>query len=170
MSHFNAPNPFMNSETYIIAVDPGLSGGIAEGHPSNFYRVSPMPATEPDIVELLRTATLGHPVNFITIVIEKLPLFIPGAKASGASMAKLHRNAGIFYGAACALGIRVIEKDPLEWQKFFKLGGKKSAGGYTAWKNKLKAEAQRRYPALKVTHATADALLIYEWACHQPTL
>jgi hypothetical protein len=32
------------------------------------------------------------------------------------------------------------------------------------WKNKLKAEAQRRFPKQKVTLANADALLIYEWA------
>jgi len=30
------------------------------------------------------------------------------------------------------------------------------------WKNKLKAEAQRLYPDIKVTLKTADALLILE--------
>ena len=34
----------------------------------------------------------------------------------------------------------------------------------TAWKNKLKAEAQRRFPDLRVTLKTCDALLILEVA------
>lgn len=39
----------------------------------------------------------------------------------------------------------------------------------TAWKNKLKAEAQRLFPSIKVTLKTADALLIYEYAKKEST-
>lgn len=34
----------------------------------------------------------------------------------------------------------------------------------TAWKNKLKEEAQRRFPQLDITLKTADALLILDYA------
>jgi len=157
--------------TVIIAADPGLSGGLVAGditHPAPRL-IIPMPTTEADAVDFLRgvKAEAGalH-TDTPSLVIEKLPLFVsvPGGRVSGASMAKLHRNAGILTGAALALGIRIVEVDPHSWQKHFRLGTKKSAGGYTAWKNVLKGEAQKRFPTVKVTHAISDALLIWEFA------
>jgi hypothetical protein len=148
----------------IIAVDPGLSGGIVAGELSTPAVVKNMPETEVDVISLLSKCIAG--VGEPTLYIEKLPHFVavPGGRVSGASMAKLHRNAGLITGAAIALGIRVVEIDPHSWQKFYRLGTKTSAGGYTAWKNKLKGEAQKRFPGFKVTHANADALLIWEYA------
>lgn len=145
----------------LIAIDPGLSGGVAVGNTEqgllNFY---PMPPTDTDLAELLRQHGAGA-----TLVIEKLPFFFPGAKGGMASMAKLQKNAGVVYGICAALGIRVLEVVPHDWQKYFRLGTRsKSKGGYTEWKNKLKAEAQRRYPCRKITHAVADAVLIFDWA------
>jgi hypothetical protein len=153
----------------IIAVDPGLSGGIVIGTTDKDapFAVTPMPDTEADVVEILReSVNSSEAVDMPTLVVEKLPLFVsvPGGRVSGASMAKLHRNAGILTGAAMALCIRVVEVDPHSWQKHFRLGTKKSAGGYTAWKNVLKGEAQKRFPTVKVTHAISDALLIWEFA------
>lgn len=152
----------------IIAIDPGLSGGIVSGDLSSPAVVKNMPDTEVDVVHLLRACTEHHQEN--VLVIEKLPHFVsvPGGRVSGASMAKLHRNAGLITGAAIALGLRVVEVDPHSWQKHFRLGTKKSAGGYTAWKNVLKGEAQKRFPGFKVTHANADALLIWEYARNLP--
>lgn len=143
----------------ILAIDPGLSGGIAIGSPSNgLQHIHPMPPTDTDIADLLRQWPGA------TLIIEKLPVFFPGAKGGMASMAKLQRNAGVIYGICAALNIRVIEVNPHDWQKHFKLGTRsKSTGGYTEWKNKLKAEAQRRYPSFKITHAVSDAVLILEW-------
>lgn len=160
-----------NTTPLIIAVDPGLSGGIVLGNASytSPASVASMPETEADVVGALRDvkeiADASHqPEPWLAI--EKLPLFVsvPGGRVSGASMAKLHRNAGLITGAALALGIRIVEIDPHSWQKHFRLGTKKSAGGYTAWKNTLKGEAQKRFPSIKVTHAIADALLIWEFA------
>jgi hypothetical protein len=155
----------------IIAADPGLSGGLVAGDitkPAPCLTI-PMPSTEADVVDFLREVKIGAGAlhtDAPSLVIEKLPLFVsvPGGRVSGASMAKLHRNAGILTGAALALGIRIVEVDPHSWQKHFRLGTKKSAGGYTAWKNVLKGEAQKRFPAIKVTHALADSLLIWEFA------
>ena len=151
----------------LIAIDPGLSGGIIIGSEDELTPrgIGAMPATEADIVEILREAVMGSEDTPV-LVVEKLPLFVsvPGGRVSGASMAKLHRNAGLITGAALALCIRIIEVDPHSWQKHFRLGPKKSAGGYTAWKNVLKGEAQKRFPSVKVTHAISDALLIWEFA------
>lgn len=153
----------------IIAVDPGLSGGIVIGDKDEVapHAVTSMPDTEADVVELLREAVnSNYDGGSLALVIEKLPLFVsvPGGRVSGASMAKLHRNAGLLTGAALALSIRIVEVDPHSWQKHFRLGTKASAGGYTAWKNVLKGEAQKRFPTVKVTHAIADSLLIWEFA------
>ena len=92
-----------NSCITIIAIDPGLSGGIAvhiDGQPVSAHR---MPATEGDLLDLLRLGT----------------------------------------APACA--------------------------SRTEWKNKLKACAQRLcaqrlYPHVQCTLATADALLILYYA------
>lgn len=145
----------------IIAVDPGLSGGVAIGNTEHgLQTIASMPPTDTDIAELLRQHSQDS-----TLVIEKLPVFFPGAKGGMASMAKLQRNAGVIYGVCAALGIRVLEVAPHDWQKHFRLGTRsKSSGGYTEWKNKLKAEAQRRQPKFKITHKTADAVLLFEWA------
>lgn len=155
-------------KTTIIAVDPGLSGGIVIGDKDELSPLSikSMPDTEADVVDLLRETVNSSFVGVHTLVIEKLPLFVsvPGGRVSGASMAKLHRNAGLLTGAALALSIRIVEVDPHSWQKHFRLGTKKTAGGYTAWKNVLKGEAQKRFPSIKVTHAISDALLIWEFA------
>lgn len=145
----------------LIAIDPGVSGGVATGNTvSGLLTAVPMPPTDTDIADLLRK----HAGN-ATLFVEKLPMFFPGMQGGMSSMGKLQRNAGVIYGICAALGIRVIEVAPHDWQKYFKLGTRsKSAGGYTEWKNKLKAEAQRRHPHLKITHAIADAVLIFEWA------
>ncbi len=146
----------------ITAIDPGLSGAIIAGAGLVPSFITAMPDTEVDVVEALRLVQ-----DATTAYIEKLPMMVVlpgGKKVSSSSMAKLHRNAGILTGALMALGIRVVEVDPHKWQTYFKLGTRKDAGGYTAWKNKLKGEAQKRFPKIKVTHAISDALLIYEWA------
>lgn len=53
---------------------------------------------------------------------------------------------------------------PRTWQKHFNLGTESTCASQSEWKAKLRAEAQRRYPALKVTLNVADALLILDHA------
>ena len=133
----------------IVAVDPGLGGGIAFGG-----RAVKMPDGEPQVVQFLKLA------NPSVIVVEKLPF--GGMKTNVSAMAKLHGNAGVIRGAALALGVKLVEVPPKEWQAFFHLS--KGDRTPTEWKNLLKAEAMRRFPNQDVTLATADALLIYEFA------
>ena len=73
------------------------------------------------------------------------------------------RGGGVMHGSMLALGIRIVEVTPQRWQKWLGIGTSKGSASKTAWKNKLKAEAQRRNPDAKVTLATADALLILEY-------
>jgi hypothetical protein len=59
------------------------------------------------------------------------------------------------------LYIRTELITPQKWQKKLGLGTSKGLTP-TQWKNKLKAEAQRLFPDIRVTLKTADALLILE--------
>jgi len=71
------------------------------------------------------------------------------------------RNHGFTLGLLSALYIRTELITPQQWQKRLFLGTSKGMSP-VQWKNKLKAEAQRLYPDIKVTLKTADALLILE--------
>lgn len=140
----------------IMAIDPGKSGGIVwdeDGH----VRSSKMPDTEGDCVDMLRTATLAAGQERIAYI-EKVGGYIAGNKCPGSSMFNFGHGRGVLVGAMMAFGWRVIEVTPQKWQAWLGIG---KCGGD---KNKLKAEAQRRFPEERVTLATADALLIYDYA------
>lgn len=161
----------------LLAIDPGLSGGIAWQIGSGKACAVKMPETESDIAEIIDAPEIHAAlVNGTSVVafIENVPIAMPG---KGAAMAKLNANAGFIRGLLCGLGIRTILVRPVKWQEHYEFGSKpkkRNAKGEmvpddTTWKNKLKAEAQRRFPGLKVTLDTADALLILDYAKAQPT-
>lgn len=147
----------------LIAIDPGASGGIAyqrDGQPAESV---PMPATEGDVVNLLRQLA-ADPANAVAFV-EEVGGYI--GKAQPASSAfKFGRNFGFLLGVVQTLGVRVELVRPQKWQKSLGVGNASNCASKTEWKNKLKACAQRLYPHLRPTLATADALLILEYAVH----
>lgn len=150
------------TSSLFLAIDPGSSGGYA-------YRVgktgsvvaSNLPETDTDTLDelrclLLRAGGQGE------LHIESVSPFTktPGM---GASMAKLYGGQRFIIGVAMTLGYRIVEVHPKKWQSHFELGNKKDHG--KDWKNHLKDKAQRRFPQIKVTLKTADALLLLEYAC-----
>ena len=147
----------------IVAIDPGVGGGIAwgENSPVCCAGCCAMPESELDIFEVIRDLAPA------TAFVEDIPKFA-GPKLPGSSVAPMFLNFGICRGILMALGIRTILVKPHDWQKHFKLGTRKATGSYAAWKRKLKGEAQRRFPECKPTLATADALLLLDYAKAQP--
>ncbi len=146
----------------IIAIDPGKSGGIAIRHSDGSILLQAMPPTEGDIVEAIGNCEAGS-----ACYLEKVGGFMRQDKgknvASGHGMFKFGANFGFVQGVLMALRIPIILVTPGKWQK--RLGvGTKSDRTTTQWKNVLKAEAQRRYPQLKITLKTCDALLILDYA------
>lgn len=141
----------------VLAIDPGKNGALVWGgidwHVSD---VEKMPATEGDCVDLLRTVTAENGAG--VCYIEKVGGFIHGKKLPGSSMFNFGHGRGVLVGALMAFGWRVIEVTPQKWQGWLGVG---KVGGD---KNKLKAEAQRRFPEWEVTLANADALLIFDYA------
>lgn len=150
----------------IIAIDPGALGGIAMTMPCTLSPAAyPMPETEADVVSTIHehlTACKLEQTECVAYV-EKVGGFC-GKGLPGSAMFNFGFGAGVIEGALRALAIRTVYVRPQEWQKTFSLGTAASCASKTEWKNKLKAEAQRRFPSVKVTLKTSDALLILEHA------
>jgi len=146
----------------ILAIDPGASGGLAWNDDGGFHAI-PMPETDGDLVDFLRSIKIAQ---VETAWVEEVGGFI-GHPQPGSAMFKFGFGAGVIRGALMALGFRVELVRPQKWQKHFSLGAKKDCQTGSEWKNKLKAEAQRKFPDLSVTLKTADALLILDYAMHQ---
>lgn len=146
-----------------LSIDPGKQGGLAYCSGSTI-RFSSMPATELGLLELLRlwvtepTETKG--------VIELVSGYI-GHEDPGSSMFEFGRSYGSCRTAMAAVGLEILEVRPQEWQKGLAIRPKSKTESKTQWKGRLKAVSKRLYPNLRVTLATADALLILEWLRRQ---
>jgi hypothetical protein len=120
-----------------------------------------MPTTEGDLVHLLR-GIVGD-ADQVVAVVEEVGGYI--GKAQPASRAfKFGRNFGFLLGVLQTLGVRIELVRPQKWQKTLSLGSASACASNTEWKNRLKSCAQRLYPNLKPRLATADALLILDYA------
>lgn len=145
----------------LLAIDPGQSGGFAWSDGNGTVECRAMGDTEGDVMDLLRSI---RSAGVETIIMEDQAGFgAPGGKVSPGAMFTFGRGFGFILGAAQAMGYSVELVRPQKWQKALSLGTKAAAGGRTAWKNKLKAEAQRRFPNAIVTLAVSDALLLLEY-------
>lgn len=138
-------------EVKFIGIDPGQSGGIAVVTDYGITECWKMPDTERDTYELLRSLFLP---NRSRVTIEKVGA-MPGNGVSG--MFKFGRSLGFLRGLVIALEFPFEDVTPQRWQKAL---GCLTKGD----KNVSKRKAQELFPLLKVTHATADALLIAEYA------
>lgn len=130
----------------IIGIDPGTNGGIAwitDGKPC----VEKMPDTLQDLWELLRDiATVGNCHAYIEQVHSSPQMGVKSAFTFGNGFGHLEM-------ALTAAGIPLTRTRPQVWQKEL---GCLTKGD----KNVTKRKAQELFPNIKVTHATADALLI----------
>jgi len=150
--------------TTYIAIDPGVNGGIAwDG--AQLASCMGMPGSDTEIAEEIHNLAdiLCSIRSNLKFVIEDVPKFV-GRALPGSTIFPLAFNCGLIRGIAVSLRMPVILVRPQDWQKHFRLGTKGDTSGTTEWKNRLKAEAQRRYPHLKVTLKTADALLLLAYA------
>lgn len=148
----------------LLAIDPGKSGGFAV-HINGETAAGKMPDTLRELSIRARGLTIEaktEPVCYL----EDVPKFC-GHNRPAASIFTLAESYGAAQGILAALGLRTIRVRPQDWQKGLNLGKRKDCPTDRIWKNKLKAEAQRRFPALNVTLATADALLLLDYALRQ---
>jgi hypothetical protein len=143
----------------IVAIDPGVSGGIAIRDAGGLIQLFPMPQKLTEIAGLLRF----NKVADADLWIEEVPKFT-GRNIPSSSAAVLFQNFGRIEGLAVALGYSLHRVAPVTWQNPLGLGGKKSCASPAEWKRKLKAKAEELYPTLEPTLKTADALLILHYA------
>ncbi len=147
----------------LIAIDPGVSGGIAVRHHTSDVTVYGMPETDSDIRDLLREIVSNHYADSFQIpvvVIEDIPK-TTGGNIPESRVFVMARNFGYVTAVCDSLNLEVKLCPPKRWQKLVGAGvrGTKSK---TQWKNHLKQLAQRLHPSMRVTLKTADALLILE--------
>lgn len=147
----------------LTAIDPGGSGGIAWINHDGQVQTEKIPETNGDLINILTGLRVAYGARW-EVFLEDVPFGI-GSGANPSAMAKLHRRAGVVEGVVQALGGRLVMVTPQKWQKFFSLGTKAGScgGNTTKWKNKLKGEAQRRFPGVDVTLDISDALLILDY-------
>jgi hypothetical protein len=158
-------SPDMRPEL-IIGIDAGASGGIAWQYAGGMAAVEAMPATEGEVIDLLRDlALIDQSTAGVTrtAYIEKVGGYIAGRPAPGSRMFNFGRNYGLLMGGLIASGYRIEEVTPQSWMKTLGLN-LPSTLTRTARKNKLKERARQLFPAIgkKITLKTADALLILE--------
>lgn len=142
----------------IIGIDPGKNGAIAwiqDGKPC----VEKMPETVQDLWDFVDNFAISLMCSY-----ECRPLHVkayleqvhsmPGQGVS--SSFKFGNGFGHLEMALTAAGIPFERVTPQKWQKAL---GCMTKGD----KNVSKRRAQELFPQLKITHATADALLICEY-------
>ena len=141
-----------------IGIDPGKSGAMAILDENGVVAVHKW-TTPHDMANALRDDLLvDRTVNkwpACFAVLERLQP-MPHAQRGVVASFKLGANYGTWIGILAALGIPHQLTPPGVWQR--KLGCLSKGD-----KNVTKARAQQLFPSMKVTHATADALLIAEF-------
>jgi hypothetical protein len=140
----------------VIAIDPGLSGGIA-WECDGVVDALPMPQGMTAICDTLRTlaATMRNPVA----VVERVGGYMPGN--SGPAAATFARHCGQLDAAVYLCGIPLAHNPtPQQWQSGLRTWPKDKGER----KRAIKEWAAQRYPHLKVTLKTADALAMLAWA------
>jgi hypothetical protein len=158
-----------------VCIDPGANGGVV--YTTEFPRnivIAKIPDTLDGVFLLFRKirkqchkpkAFLEHNTGFMAGI--KSSTNANGeeqsAGVSPVSMYNFGRNTGHLEMALIANDIPVCRVTPIKWQNAALVTTpKKRLMTPAQWKNHLKAEAQRRFPAVKVTLANADALLILD--------
>lgn len=144
-----------------IGIDPGKSGGIAwitDGKPC----VEKMPGSLRDLWDLICDIT-NHPRS--TVDGRKYKAYIEQVHSSPQMGVKSAFTFGNGFGhlemALTAAGIPFERVRPQKWQQVM---GCLTKGD----KNVSKRRAQELFPSMKVTHSTADALLIADYGAKQP--
>ena len=133
-----------------IGIDPGKSGGICFLQGDDI-RVSKCPATIHDMVSEIE---LANDIGVCSAVVEKVHS-MPGQGVK--SVWTFAENYAQWCTILATLKIRYVLVPPNTWMKFY---GSTRPKDKTARKNYLKQLAQQLYPNIKVTLATADAILL----------
>jgi hypothetical protein len=144
----------------IIAIDPGLSGGIAYKKGDKYEAVK-MPRDPKEMQRFFNEITgLKRALCFIEMV-NMRPEDLQGGKAFGIQKMLKNYNQTLAILSACNIGY--IQVVPRKWQNDLNLTGKKGETK-TVRKNRFKRFAKHHFKNKKITLQTADAYVILYWA------
>lgn len=135
---------------WYMGVDPGGSGAIAVIDRYGNVKTVKNKETEADVSEFVKE----HAQTIELCVIERVNAM---PKQGVSSTFKFGRSFGFLIGLLTAHKVPYELVTPVVWQNAMKC---RSGGD----KNVTKAAAQRLFPNEKITHATADAILMAEYA------
>lgn len=150
----------------IIAIDPGAKGATALKYPDGKTVVFPFVSESEQRETMLSLRAYCNAEEAQgKAVVEHVDGFC-GNASPGSAMFNFGRNFGYHLGLLAACGFSVELVRPSVWQKGFPKTAKiaDKAKAKRDHKAELKEIAARKFPELKVTLATADALLILDWA------
>lgn len=154
----------MNQAIY-IGVDPGVAGGIAAlDQDANVVGTWKMPATEADVIAIFRDL-YRRAVDRFAGLHAALERVSATPQMGVVSAFTFGRGVGVLRTALLAAEIPFDEVTPGVWQKAIGIRqqtGQRVIGETKKDKNIAKRRAQELFPAVHVTHAIADALLIAE--------
>ena len=133
-----------------LGIDPGKTGGISRHDGNDITAFKFTDATPADLFELFKEVGRGGNVRAMIEKVHSMP------KNSKKSCFTFGRVYGMELMALTVLKIPFEYVTPSVWQRYLKCltGGDKKIS---------KQKAQELFPHLKITHATADALLIGEY-------
>lgn len=114
----------------------------------------------------------------VRVVVEKVGGFVGGGppcplchqpknRSPGSAMFNFGMGYGSILGMLTAMDVPFEEVTPQRWQGAFGVEPMGKGGDQAEHKRRLKELAQSLFPSLKVTLATADALLLAEFARRQ---
>ncbi len=139
----------------VLAIDPGASGGLAWMDSDGVVRAESMPEGMTAIVDRLRE--LATELPGLAGVVEKVGHWMPGDHPNAAT--KFARHCGQIEAALYTLGIPFEDVAPGVWMKT--LGTLPKEKGDR--KRMIRELMARRFPHLRVTLDTADALGLLTW-------
>lgn len=137
--------------TYFLGIDPGKSGGLGFVPKSSEDKAFayPIPESERDCADIIEE--FRHII--IAAAIENVHAM---PKQGVSSTFTFGQSYGFLRGLLVAFKIPYTNPSSMAWQKDLNCRSKGD-------KNITKHKAQSLFPYLKITHATADALLLAEW-------
>lgn len=163
MTHQIVSKPQINKTT-VIAIDPGISGGIAVMRGPKISTLSLKKIPDADIVSFFQGVDRGA-----VAYLEKVGGFIPkgedGEGQPGSRMFTFGDSYGFLRGVLAALDIRTVLVVPQMWQRG--IPGRK--GSYAERKRALREHATKLFPDVAISAETADALGILHYARFRET-
>jgi hypothetical protein len=136
----------------ILALDPGVNGGIAWRDENGITQAEPMPEGMSAQADFIRRVAAANPG--IVAVLERTGTYMPGN--SGVAAATFARHCGALEAMLYCIGIPAEQVTPQRWQKHFGTLPKEKPER----KRAIKEIMARRYPHLTVTLKVADALAL----------